>query len=149
MIEVALIAAAVSAGSMLFQKKMVNQDRVDEIKAKMKDYNKRYRKALKEKNEKKIKELEKEGKEVTMMSAELMKHSLKPTMYTLLPILIVISVIKTRYGGQTAAVLPAIGAVDAFWWYVIVAMMTSMVLEVVYQAYRRKKKNGGTRKKNE
>ncbi len=147
-LEVALIAFLVSLGSIALSKKMVDQDRVEEIKARIKEYNKKYRKALKENDKQALKKLEAEGKEVTRMSMELMKYSFKPTMFTIIPILIVISAIRANYGNQVVASLPLIGGVDAFWWYVIVAMATSITLEIVYSAYRRRKKNGGTRKKD-
>ena len=146
-IDVTLIAAVVSLASVAFQKKMVNQDRVDEIKKKMKEYNKKYKKALKENDKNALKKLEAEGKEVTQMSMELMKYSLKPTMYTLVPILAVIAFIKSAYGDNPIISIPLVGGITPFWWYVIIATVVGLLSEAAYTAYRRNK-NGRTRKKD-
>lgn len=81
---IALISAVASAILTILNKLLVDQDRMKEIQKYVKDYNKRYMKAVKEKNTEEQKQLDNEKSKMMQMQHEMMKMQM-PVFASLLP----------------------------------------------------------------
>ena len=140
-IEVALIAMAISLGSAIVNKKVVDQKRNKEIQKQVSDFQKRFNEAKKKGDKELIEKLEKEQKEVMQLSMELMKNGFKPMLYTFIPIIVIFFFLNTTYAGTGNVIdVPIIGMLSWFWWYFLVAMVTGLGFEVLYKIATREKK---------
>jgi len=151
-IQILFIAIAVSIGSSIVSKLVVNQDRMDEIKAKVNDFQKRYAKARKDGNAEEIKKLEVEQKGMMSMTKEMMMSGFKPMLYTFVPLIAILFGLGSVYGNSGLIVeVPVFGLLNYLGWYIVVAIISGLVFELVYKQYRKKKKgdkNGTTTKEN-
>lgn len=83
--EVVLIMAILTGFySNLIQKYTVNYKRLKELQTKISEYQKEYLEAVKQKNQFKLKQLEKKSNEMKMLQSELMSMQFKPMSYTFL-----------------------------------------------------------------
>ena len=140
-IEIALIAIAISLGSAIVNKKVVDQKRNKEIQKQVSDFQKRYNEAKKKGDKEQIAKLEKEQKEVMALSMELMKNSFKPMLYTFVPIIVIFFFLSSMYAGTGNVVdVPVIGMLSWFWWYFLVAIVTGLGFEVLYKLATRERK---------
>lgn len=140
--QVMLIAIAVSLGTTLVNKKIINQDRMDEIKKQISDFQKRYNETKKSGDEEKIKEMTEEQKKMMGLTKEMMINSFKPMAITIVPILVIFYFLSNTYGSLGDIVrLPVLNwNLSWFWWYIMVAVLTSIIMEIVYKQYRKAKK---------
>lgn len=83
-IIVLVIAFVVNLVTTIIYKYTTNQDRIRELKKKQKDFQKEIRELQKKSPEKAMKK----QKEAMAMNGELMKSTLKPTLYTIIPLFI-------------------------------------------------------------
>ncbi|MEM4617020.1 MAG: EMC3/TMCO1 family protein [Archaeoglobaceae archaeon] len=83
---VTVLIMAILAGlySNLIQKYTVNYKRLKELQTKISEYQKEYLEAVKQKNQFKLKQLEKKSDEMKMLQSELMSMQFKPMSYTFL-----------------------------------------------------------------
>lgn len=120
-ISIIVIAFVITLGVTLINKFFTDQNRIKEIKKKQKDIQSR----IKEHNQKgetdKVLELQ---KEIMNDSMELFKHSLKPTIITLIPLLLIFWWIKDIY--TTTAI-----AKTWFWYYLGSALISSVLLRKI------------------
>ena len=83
-----LVAGVVSALLAIINKVLVDQNRLKEIQKFVSEYNKRYMKAAKEKNEAELKQLEGDKQKVMQMQHEMFKMQM-PVFASLLPFFVV------------------------------------------------------------
>jgi len=83
-ITVLIMAILTAFYSNLIQKYTVDYKRMKEIQKKVSDYQKEYMEAVKQKNQFKLKQLEKKSEEMRMLQSELMSMQFKPMSYTFL-----------------------------------------------------------------
>jgi len=140
--QVMLIAIAVSLGTTFVNKRIINQDRMDEIKKQISDFQERYNEAKKSGDEEKIKEMTEEQKKMMGLTKEMMINSFKPMAITIVPILVIFYFLSNTYGSLGDIVrLPVLNwNLSWFWWYIMVAVLTSIIMEIVYKQYRKAKK---------
>ncbi len=140
MLGVALCAVLISAVMILITKKMVDQDKMREYKKKIKEYQKKMREA-REKNDKKA--LEKVNIRMMEVQKEMMMMSMKPMLYTLLPIILIFNWLRyyeylnnfiATHGYLVALpfALPHVGnTLGWFGWYIFCSIPTSSILKVI------------------
>lgn len=116
-VSIIIISFLITFGLTLFTKKFSNQKRMRELK----DIQKACQIQLKN-NKGNPQELQKIQKQMMECSMELMKHSFKPTLYTMAPLLILIFWIKGIY----STVLPG-----WIWWYIVTGVVSSIILRKV------------------
>ncbi|MBI4215056.1 DUF106 domain-containing protein [archaeon] len=135
-IEVALIGIAVSLGSALVSKKLVNQKRMKEIRGRMSNLQKRTADAKKRNDIEEIKKLEEENKQMLPLMKEMMIGSVKPMAITFLPLILVLGFMGSTYGNSGLIVdIPILGLQNWVGWYIIVAILTGIVFELAYKKY--------------
>lgn len=141
-IQIIIIAIAVSLGSTLLNKKIVNQDRMEEIKAQISAFQKKLNAAKKKGDEKEIKKLEEEQKQMLGLTKEMFINSFKPLLYTFIPVIIIFVTLNSHYGGLGNIIeLPLLNwELNWFWWYIIVSVLTAVIFELFYKRYRKAKK---------
>ncbi|MEM2726981.1 MAG: EMC3/TMCO1 family protein [Archaeoglobaceae archaeon] len=83
-ITVLIMAILTGFYSNLIQKYTVNYKRMKELQKKISEYQKEYMEAVKQKNQFKLKQLEKRSEEMKMLQSELMSMQFKPMSYTFL-----------------------------------------------------------------
>ena len=137
--EIFLISIVISIASALLNKKLVNQDRMNEIKKRIKDFQARYNEAKNSGNQALIKKLEEEQKEVLGLTKEMMSNSFKPLLYTFLPFMVILFFLSNAYGSAGNVVtLPVFNwELTWLWWYILVSVATAIVFEVAYKAYKK------------
>lgn len=94
LISIILISFIVTFLQLFIYKKFTNQKEIKTLKEKQKELQKEMKKAVKEKDNKKLKELNKVAMETNL---ELMKHSIKPTIITFIPLILVFLFLKYAY----------------------------------------------------
>jgi uncharacterized membrane protein (DUF106 family) len=119
--SIVLIAFLVTLVMTLVTKKFTNQSRMKELK----DIQKACQIKLKE-NKDNVQEIEKAQKQMMECSMEMMKHSMKPTLITLIPLLLFFVWVR----GIFTPVLSG-----WFWWYFITAIASSIVLRKLLKVY--------------
>lgn len=140
-IEILLFSIMISIVSALLNKKLVNQDRMTEIKKKIKDFQTRYNEAKKSGDQNLIKKLEEEQKEVLGLTKEMMSNSFKPLLYTFLPFMILLYFLSSAYGSLgNIMTLPIFNwELNWLWWYILVSVATAIVFELIYKTYKKSK----------
>lgn len=83
-ITVLIMAVLTGIYSNLIQKYTVDYKRMKEIQKKVSEYQKEYMEAVKQKNQFKLKQLEKRSEEMKILQSELMSMQFKPMSYTFL-----------------------------------------------------------------
>jgi len=141
-IEVAFIAIAIGLATSLISKKLVNQDRMDELKAKAKKMQDEYKDAIKSGDKARIDKAKAEQKEMMGIYKEITMSGFKPMLITFVPILLVIFFLRSTYGDLGNIVeLPFFNwQLSWFWWYFIVVIITGISIEITYKQYRKRKK---------
>lgn len=130
-IEVALIAAAISIGSAIVNKIVVDQKRMKQVKGRISEINKKYKSAT---------ATDEEKKEMMDLSKEMMKNSFRPMMFTFVPIILVVFGMNTMYGKTGNIVnVPVFGELNWFWWYFVVSVLAGISFEVAYKVYTKNK----------
>jgi len=122
-ISIVLVAIAISFFISLVNYLFLDKDRVRELKARQKEIQKQIKEHQKAGNHEKMLELQKE-----MMSAmpEMFKHSMKPMLITLIPILVLFAFVRNVFS-ETAI------ASTWFWWYLITALISSMIFRKIFK----------------
>jgi len=117
------IAAVISFFISLVNYFILDIDRMREIKGRQKAIQKEIKEHQKAGNHDKVMKL---NKEMMAHMGESMKHSFKPMLITIIPILVVFSLIKTTFA-ETAI------AGSWFWWYIFSAIVASMVFRKLFK----------------
>jgi uncharacterized membrane protein (DUF106 family) len=140
-LQILIIGAVIAVTSAVVNKKVVNQKRMKEIRAKVTDFQKRLNEAKKKNDKELISRLEKEQEEVMKLTTEMMMSSFKPMMYTFVPILAIFYLLNIAYNGTGNVVdVPVVGLLNWFWWYVLVVFAVGMCFEAIYKVLTREKK---------
>jgi uncharacterized membrane protein (DUF106 family) len=119
--SIILIAFLVTLVMTLVTKKFTNQSRMKELK----DIQKACQIKLKG-NKDNPQEIEKAQKQMMECSMEMMKHSMKPTLITLIPLLLFFMWVRTIFTGVLSG---------WFWWYFVTAIVSSIVLRKLLKVY--------------
>ena len=116
-ISIVLIALLVSFFISLINYFFLDKERMKEIKSKQKEIQKKIKEHQKAGETEKMLQLQKE-----MMAdmPEMFKHSFKPMLITLVPILLMFSYVRNVFAQTTLAS-------SWFWWYLITALISSMI----------------------
>jgi uncharacterized membrane protein (DUF106 family) len=139
--EITLITFFLSVTLFIVNKKLVNQNRLEEIKATVKAHQNKMKEAKKNKDEDAVKQLESEQKQVMSLTSEMMKMSMKPLMYTTIPFLGLFWFLGQTYSGEGIVIIvPVLGSLDWIGWYILSAIFFGMISEGIYQKYRKSKK---------
>ena len=145
MFEVIGIGVLVSTAINLVNKKMIDQDKKDEVSLKMKEIQKRMKEARKEKDQDKIKAIEKEQMAALKENMSMLKGNLKPMLYTTPPALAIFWYLNETYGPLGfIAELPLYGPVGWLGLYIATSLVTFIVIESIWKQYRKRKANGKT-----
>ncbi len=116
-LSVIIVAFLITFIMTLITKKFTNQKRMKELKDKQKDLQKKIKEV--KGDTKKMTELNKEMMEISM---ELLKHSFKPTLYTLVPLLIFFWWLRGIYSPVFSSWI---------WWYIGAGVISSIILRKV------------------
>lgn len=140
LISIVLLSFIVTLLQLLAYKKFSDQKRIKELKERQKELNREVRQAAKDKDEDKLRKLNKEAMEVNM---EMMKLNFKPMLITLLPLLLVFWLLRQSYNaagiGNIIAWpwnLPIVGN-GAGWLlsYIIFSLIFSILLRKIFKIY--------------
>jgi uncharacterized membrane protein (DUF106 family) len=122
-------------------KRTVNWELVRSHKARISDFMREYREALRRQDRKRLHKLELQRPEIRKLQGELMSHQLKPTLYYLIPLLLLWGfVLGPVFGGWIVAWLPfridlpVFGPLVAFgvgWWYIITFFGFSTIFRAI------------------
>jgi len=101
----------------------LDKERMKEIKEKQKKVQEQIKEHQKAGNHDKTLEL---NKELMSHTGEMLRHSFKPMLITLIPIIFLFGIIKNNYAETTIAS-------TWFWWYLISAIISSMVFRKIFK----------------
>lgn len=121
-ISVIIVALAISFLISLVNFFFINKERMREIKAKQKSLQEDMKKHQKDGNHDKVMELQ---KELLSSTGEMFRHSLKPMLITLIPILVLFAFIRSVYAETVIAS-------SWFWYYLVSALVGSMIFRKVF-----------------
>ena len=125
---------------LLITKKMIDQDKMKELKQKMEEYNKKLREARMKNDMKKV---EKITAELFPIQREMMAMSLRPLMFTFLPIILIFNWLKyyeylnlfianNGYLVTLPFILPVVGnKLGWFGWYILCSLPVSSALKIM------------------
>ncbi|MAH03459.1 hypothetical protein CMI39_01590 [Candidatus Pacearchaeota archaeon] len=113
-LSIVIISFLITLAMTLVTKYYTNQSRMQELKDIQKACNIKLKSA--EGNPEKMKEVQ---KEIMECSLELMKHSMKPMLYTFLPLILLIWWIKDVYADVLTSWI---------WWYIGAGIISSIIL---------------------
>lgn len=117
---VIVIAVLVTLAMTLITKYTTNQKRMKELKAQQKEHQKKMKELKGD-----VKALEKLNKEIWEVSMELMRHSFKPLLITMIPLLILLWWVRTLFAETTIAT-------SWIWWYILGGIVSSIILRKVF-----------------
>jgi len=122
-ISIILIAVAISFLISLVNNFVLDKDRMKALKARQKSIQEEMKEHQKNGNNDKVMELQKE-----MMSGigESFKHSFKPMLITIVPIIVLFGMIRNTFAETSIAG-------SWFWWYLVGAIVSSMVWRKVFR----------------
>ena len=87
----------------------------------------------------KVMELQKQAMEKNLV---LMKHSMKPTLYTFIPLIIIFGWIRTTFGAPAGEANPVLWHIPLLGWgltwlwiYLLVSIVTSMLIRKLFKIY--------------
>ena len=122
-ISIILIAVAISLLISLVNNFVLDKDRMRSLKARQKAIQEEMKEHQKNGNQDKVMELQKE-----MMSGigESFKHSFKPMLITIVPIIVLFGIVRNTFA-ETAI------AGSWFWWYLLGAIVSSMIWRKVFR----------------
>ncbi|GEM_PF-1712730 len=140
-VEITLITFILSLLLFVVNKKLVNQDRLAQIRAEIKQYQDNMKAAQKEGNQEKVKNLEVEQQKMMGLTKEMMSMTTKPMLYTTIPFLGIYWYLGSIYGTAGIVItLPVVGGLTWVGWYIITAVLFGIISEYAYQHYRKRKK---------
>jgi uncharacterized membrane protein (DUF106 family) len=134
------ISVAVSALVTLFSRKTVNWELIRDCKAKISEFTKEYRDAVRKQDKKRMHKLEPKRAEIQKLQGIVMTQTMKPTLFYMIPLFIVWTTLTLAFSGWVVAWLPfsvdlpIFGRLVAFgvgWWYFITYMGTSMIFRSI------------------
>lgn len=141
MFIILLISMGVSFLITFVNKRTVNWELVREHKAKISEFMKEYRDAMRKQDRKRLHKLEQRRREIQRLQGELMSHQLKPTLYYIIPLMFLwFFVLGPVFGGWVVAWLPftidlpIFGRLVAFgvgWWYIITFLGFSTIFRSI------------------
>ena len=142
-LDIALISLGLMIFTFTVRKLVTDQDKMDSMKEKQKQWSKKYKEVMKTGDQEKIKKVNAEYAEVMKLFKDGMNENFKSLLYTMLPVLGVFWLLKDTYDGTGIIIeLPIIGGIEWFWWYLIIAISSSIIFENIYQVIRKQiKKN--------
>ncbi|MCD6522862.1 MAG: DUF106 domain-containing protein [Candidatus Diapherotrites archaeon] len=139
-------ACGISIFSALMHRKMVDRKRMDEIRKRIETHQKEYLEAQKAGDKKKMSKLEQEQAEILGLVKQNMMNSMKPTLFTMPLVLLVIWYLGAQYGAmgplidlpfgipfltKSVAETGIINGVDWFGLYLVSAITTGLLIELV------------------
>ena len=107
----------------------LDKEKMRGIKARQKELQKQAKEHQKAGNTDKMMALQKEIFSSTM---EMMKHSMKPMLITMIPILLLFGFVKNIYADTPLAVKGFLGIQKWFWYYIISAIAGSMIFRKIF-----------------
>jgi len=122
-IAIIIFAAIVSLFISLINFFMLDKERMREIKARQKELQVEMKQHQKDGNQDKVMELQ---KEMFSSIGETFKHSLKPMIITIIPVLILFAFIRNLFA-ETAL------ASSWFWWYLGAALGSSLIFRKLFK----------------
>lgn len=134
------VSVAVSFLVTLLSKKMVNWQFVGESKAKISEFMKEYRDATRRQDRKRMHKMEAKRAEIQRLQGQVMTQQMKPTLFYIVPLLLLWSVLGATFSGWVVAWLPFgidlpfFGSLVAFgfgWWYFLSFMAFSFIFRAI------------------
>lgn len=139
--EITLITFILSLLLFIVNKKLVNQDRLAQIRLEIKQYQDNMKAAQKENNPEKIKQLDGDQSKMMSLTKEMMSMTTKPMLYTTIPFLLIYGYLGSVYASSGIVItLPVVGGLDWVGWYIITAVFFGAISEYLYQHYRKRKR---------
>ncbi|MDO8555761.1 MAG: EMC3/TMCO1 family protein [Nanoarchaeota archaeon] len=136
-IGVSIVAALLTALVTFAYKWLTNQEQMKSMKDDLKLLQQEMK--LHKANPPKVMELQKQAMEKNLV---LMKHSMKPTLYTFIPLIIIFGWIRTTFGAPAGEVnpvlwhMPIVGwGMTWLWTYLIVSILVSMLIRKLFKIY--------------
>jgi uncharacterized membrane protein (DUF106 family) len=136
-----LLSMGVSFFVTYVNKRTVNWELVWSHKAKISEFMKEYREAVRKQDRKRMHKLEERRREIQRLQGELLSTQLKPTLYYIIPLMFIwIFVLGPVFGGWVVAWLPfridlpIFGPLVAFgsgWWYIITYFGFSTIFRAI------------------
>ena len=137
--EIALVSAGVSIVSQTVHILMVNQDYVEHARKEIKEMSKKIRELTP--GSKEYKKLFDEQMKINM---KLTKQTMKPSMVTIIPFILIFSILRNRYEGMEVIQLPfTVFGKEYIGWigtFILVSMCLSIIIQTSYKKYRKSKK---------
>ena|SRR3989344_9265810 len=122
-VSIIVIAIVISFFITVINYFFIDQNRMREIKTRQKVLQKEMKEHQKAGNTDKLMELQ---KELFSYTGEMFKHSMKPMLITIVPILVLFAFIKNVYAGTALAK-------TWFWYYLISAIVGSIIFRKVFR----------------
>ena len=122
-ISIVIISLAISLLITIVNYFFTDREKMLELKNKQKDLNNQIKEHRKEGRQDKVEEL---TKQLLPIAGEMMKHSLKPTLITLVPIIVLFGIIRNFYASTEIAN-------TWFWYYLVGAIAGSMVFRKLFK----------------
>ena len=120
-VSIILIGTAISFFISLVNYFFLDKEKLRDIKARQKELQKEMKQHQKDGNHEKVMAL---NKELMPMMGQMMKHSMKPMLITIIPIIILFSFIKNVYVDTAIAS-------SWFWYYLVAAIASSMIFRKI------------------
>lgn len=127
---IALVSIGLALMNTLVRRAVINREKFEEQKKKLKEHQKTIKEATKAGNMKRAKKAQEDLMTLTM---EQMKHSFKPMIFTIIPFLMVFNWLRGEFGpvGNVATLFGF--ELSWFFWYLICSIVTSIVLNKVFR----------------
>ena len=122
---IALISFGLSMMSSLVRKAVLDKDRMNEMKEKLKEKKKLLSEATKSGDAKKM---QKEQEEFMKLNMENMKYSLKPVIFTFIPFMIIFQWLRGEFDPVGTVVTLFNFDLTWLWWYILCSMISSIIL---------------------
>jgi len=125
---IALVSIGLAVMSTLVRRAVIDREKFEEQKKKLKEHQKTVKEATKAGDTKRAQKAQEELMTLTMAQ---MKHSFKPMIFTIIPFLMVFNWLRGEYG--SAGVIATLFGFELSWffWYIICSKATSIVLNKV------------------
>lgn len=141
-IEIITLGVLISLINFAANKRLVDQKKLKEIRKRQKELQKELKKMQGDPGNKRLQEI---NKELLDLMKEQTNMSMKPLMYTTIPILIIIGFMSMRYGSLGVIAEIPLPFHSKFGWlglYILSSLITTIILEIAYKAKDRGKNNG-------
>jgi len=129
-IVIAVIASLVSIIGILIRRAVIDMDKMKEMRETINKKRKEREDAIKSGKHKKAQKLE---EDILQLTLEMMKQSLKPSLYTFVPFILVFYYLKNNFGsvGMVAKIFGL--QLNWFLWYLLTAMLTSIIINKIFK----------------